>query len=323
MSMLIPVILVLISTTVVLLSLSSLKYDKEDRTASFGSSSRRIVCVYSGSSDNYKKNLEEGLKKAAKDFDIGVMFHHFKPLEVEEHCEELDKAIAAKVDGIITNVPDTEAVREYIEIAHKKNIPVILIESDLPDSRRISFIGTNNYAYGVHAGKLMYSATKGLARTALFINPGAAKPDLKQQGYMNTISNYPDMGIELFDVAEASVIEYINTVQSVFVDQPQIDSFLCTDTESTLGVVRAMIEFNKTYNVVIGSGDSTEIMKHIQNGIIYASLVEDTYSIGYLSVECMLKHLMGESISESVNPNILEIRKENVDSFLNDRKDMN
>lgn len=282
---------------------------------------RRFVCVYSGSSDYFKNNLKAGLEKASEDLDLWVKLYCFKPPETDKHCEELDKAIASKVDGIITNIPDSGAIHKYIDAAYSKNIPVILIESDLPGSRRISFIGTNSYTYGVNAGKLMLSASKGKANTAMFTDPGISRYSLKEQGFMDTIRDYPDMSVERFDVAEPSIIEYINTAQAVLIDNTHIDSFFCTDAESTLGVVRAMIEFNKTDKIVIGSGDSDEILKHVKNGMIYASLVEDPYSIGYLSAECLLKHIKGESVSESVNPDIIAILKENVDQFLNERKD--
>lgn len=284
-------------------------------------STYRFVCIYSGSSDYYKYSLKEGLDKAAEELNAWVKFYKFKSFEVDKHCEALDKAIAAKVDGIITNIPSNDAIRSYIEAAHDKNIPVITIESDLPDSRRISFIGTNSYAYGVEAGKLMSLATGAKSKTAVFRNIDSSRFNLKNQGFQNNIRNNPGMSCEFFLAEEPSIIGYTNTAQSIFVNSPQIDSFFCSDTESTLGVVRAMIEFNKTNSVVIGSGDSEEILKYIKNGIIYASLVEDPYLIGYLSIGSLLKWKKGESISECVNPDIIILSKENIDSVLSARKD--
>ncbi len=284
-------------------------------------STYRFACIYSGSSDYYKYSLQEGLNKAAEDLDVWVRFHKFKSFEAEKHFEEMDKAIAAKVDGIITNIPVNDTMHSYIERACNSSIPVITIENDLPGSKRISFIGTNSYAYGVNAGKLLARATGGKARTAFFKNSDTGKFNLKNQGFQNTLKDNPGMEARMFNVKDPSIIEYTNAAQSIFVNYPDIDSFFCSDPESTLGTVRAMIEFNKTNSVVIGSGDSNEILKYIKNGIIYASLVEDPYSIGYLSVESMLKFKKGESISESVNPDVIVISKENIDAMLAERED--
>lgn len=281
----------------------------------------RFVCLYSGSSEYYKYALKEGLDKASEELNVWVKYYKFKSFESEKHCEAFDMALAAKVDGIITNIPVNGEIQKYIEAAYGEGIPVITIENDLPKSKRVSFIGTNSYAYGSEAAKLMIAATDGKSKTAIFKNLDTSKLNLKYQGFQNTIKNYPDMSSELFNINEPSIIEYTNVAQSIFVNHTQIDSFFCNDAESTIGAVRAMVEFNKTNKIVVGSGDSEEILKYIKDGIIYASLVEDPYSIGYLSVNSLLKYKKGEGISQLVNPDIIVITKDNVDKVLAERKD--
>ncbi|HHV97986.1 MAG TPA: sugar ABC transporter substrate-binding protein [Clostridiaceae bacterium] len=282
----------------------------------------RLFCVYSGSSDYYKYLLKEGLDDAASELNAWVKFYKFNSSEVDKHCEALDKAITAKVDGIITNVPLKNEIFNYIELAYNRNIPVITIEDDLSNSKRISSIVTNSYAYGKNAGRLMILATEGEATTAIFdSNSNFSKNEIKNKGFIDAIKNYQGMNVEKYNVKEPSIIEYINLAQSIFINNPDVNSFFCPDIESTLGVVRAMVEFNKTNCIVIGSGDSQEILNYIKNGIIYASLVEDPYSIGYFSVECMIKHLNGGSISESINSDVIIVTRNNVDNVLAERKD--
>lgn len=283
--------------------------------------SLRLICIYLGNSDYYRDQLHDGLIKAAIEQDVWIKFVSIKPYESDKHYEELDKAIAAKVDGIITNVPDGKMVKKYIDSACANGIPVVTIESDSPESKRISFVGTNSYAYGIRAAKLMISASGENARTAIFKNSDNNKLNLKNQGFQNTIKDQSDMNTELFTVQESSAIEYANAAHSIFIDNPAIDSFFCPDAESTLGVVRAMIEFNKIKGAVIGSGDSLEVLKYIKNGLVYATLVEDPYSIGYLSVSNLCKYRNGESISEFINTDVIAISRDNVDKILAHRKD--
>jgi len=287
-------------------------------TISPNTSSLRLVCIYSGTSDYYKISLEKGLKKAAQEHNIWVDFINLKSYELDKHCTELDKAIASKVDGIITNVPSSNMIGQYIEKASDNNIPVITIESDLLNSKRISFIGTNSYAFGVNAAKLLMKASK-KSKIANFKNSTIDKYNLKNLGFRNTLSD--DMKTEMFIADEHSVIEYTNLAQTIFIEHADINSFFCPDAESTIGVVRAMIEFNRTNSAVIGAGDSEEILEYIKNGLIYASLVEDSFSIGYSSVNCIHKYLKGENISESINPEILVITKDNADTVIKERKD--
>ncbi len=291
---------------------------KDNASVSVNSSVIRLVCVYSGTSDYYKASLEKGLKKAAREHNIWVDFISLKQYETDKHSTELDKAIASKVDGIITNIPDSKIVSQYIEKASGCNIPVILIESDLPNSGRLSFVGTNSYAYGLTAAKLLPKSSQKI-KIANFKNADIDKYNLKNLGFRNALPG--GMETEMFVVNENSVIEYTNMAQSIFLEHSDINSFFCTDAESTIGVVRAMIEFNKTDSLVIGAGDTEEIVEYIKNGLLYASLVEDSYSIGYLAVNCIFNHINGENISDSINPEIIVITKDNVDKVINERKD--
>lgn len=281
----------------------------------------RFVFIYSGNSDYFKHSLKEGIDKAAKNFNVWVNFIDFKLYEEEKHCEELDKAVAARVDGIITNIPDAEVIKKYVDLAFENSIPVITIENDLDYSRRISFIGTNSYEFGVNAANQIISASSGNISVAVFSPTSLSRQDLKNQGFINTVSDTHRIITELFAVEETSIIGYTNTAQSIFVNHPHINAFFCPDTESTLGVARAMIEFNKTDNILIGSGDSDEILKYIKSGLIYASLVEDPLSIGFLSVQNMHKYLKGESVSESINPDVIIITKDNIERVLAEREE--
>lgn len=292
---------------------------ENNRTMPANTNTLRLVCVYSGTSDYYKASLEEGLKKAAQENNIWFDFISLKSYEIDKQCTELDKAIASKVDGIITNVPDSKIIGQYIDRASDNNIPVVTIESDSPNSKRISFIGTNSYAFGVNAAKLLMKAASGKYKIANFKNAATDKYNLKNVGFRNTISS--DIKTEMFIADEHSIMEYINMAQTIFTEHSDINSFFCPDAESTIGIVRAMIEFNRTDATVIGAGDSEEILEYIRNGLLYTSLVEDSFSIGYLSVNCILKHLNGENISDSINPEIIVITKDNVDMYINERKD--
>lgn len=277
----------------------------------------RLICVYSGTSDYYKTLLEKGLQNAAKENNIWLQFVNLKSYETEKHCTELDKAIASKVDGIITNVPDDSMIEPLIDKAYSKNIPVILIENDLPNSKRISFIGTNGYAFGSSAAKLLLKASE-KAEAAIFKNTAIDKYDLKNLGFRDALPG--DIKTEMFIADKYSVMEYTTLAQTIF-NTSGINSFFCPDSESTIGVARAVIEFNKTNSTVIGSGDSEEILQYIKNGLIYASQVEDWFSIGYLSVTTMLESIQGENISETVNPEIIVITKYTIDKFMDERRD--
>ena len=54
--------------------------------------------------------------------------------------------------GILVSAADPELMRDAIDSAAAAGIPVITIDSDSPKSKRLTFIGTNNYQAGQMSG---------------------------------------------------------------------------------------------------------------------------------------------------------------------------
>jgi ribose transport system substrate-binding protein len=64
-----------------------------------------------------------------------------------------EDAIAAGVDGIAVSAIQADAFAPVIDGAIEKGIPVITFDSDSEKSRRLVYIGTNNYEAGRRAGE--------------------------------------------------------------------------------------------------------------------------------------------------------------------------
>ena len=89
--------------------------------------------------ENWKK-IYQGAKDAGKGDQIPIE-NFGETLSGEYSTEELmEMAIADRVDGIIVQVSDEEAVSAQIDKAEEQNIPVITIRSDAPASKRVSSV---------------------------------------------------------------------------------------------------------------------------------------------------------------------------------------
>ena len=76
--------------------------------------------------------------------------------EASSQTEALRYALLSGADGIITGgmepSPDTEAV---IREAREKGVPVVYVDSDLEESARSCYIGSDNYEVGRMAGEFL------------------------------------------------------------------------------------------------------------------------------------------------------------------------
>ena len=75
--------------------------------------------------------------------------------DVNMQLEIMENLISMGVDGIAIVPADSDAIAPYIDKAIDAGIPTICFESDVPQSKRMGFLGTYNYNAGRHLGSVV------------------------------------------------------------------------------------------------------------------------------------------------------------------------
>lgn len=75
----------------------------------------------------------------------------------EKQAEVVEALIEKGVDGMLISCNDAEQMREVIDRAVDAGITVATFDSDSPDSKRVFYIGSDNYALGQEAARQMRS----------------------------------------------------------------------------------------------------------------------------------------------------------------------
>ena len=102
-----------------------------------------------------------GFTKAAGLFKVRADFVGPNSYDPKAERDALDQAVQQKATGILLGVTDPVLLQDSIDKAIAAGIPVITMDSDAPASKRLFFIGTNNYAAGVSGGMRLAQELKG------------------------------------------------------------------------------------------------------------------------------------------------------------------
>ena len=97
----------------------------------------------------YWKTAASGFYKAAKEMNMPVEVLGPTSYDPKAEASEFRSAVSKGATGILVSAADAEVLRPEIDAAINQGIPVIAIDADSPNSKRLFFIGTNNYAAGV------------------------------------------------------------------------------------------------------------------------------------------------------------------------------
>lgn len=240
-----------------------------------------------------------GMKAADQELGTNTKCIGFKSLNETMQIEAIQKAIYSKADGIITAAtsvtPELEAV---INQAVKEKIPVVLVDSDLPESDRSCYIGTNNLEAGRMAAKDMIEATDGKAQIGILISDLDNSNQRKRvQGFREEIQVCEEMEIVRIMECDSDKIKVRKLFQQMLQENPRIDAVYCTEETASeiVGEQLIKMKLDPRNMHVIGFGMSENIWNYIETGYYDSSIVQDNYSQGYLAVAQMKDYINGKN----------------------------
>ena len=133
----------------------------------------KIGCVIISSAVNMLyAQVEESIRKTAAelaDYNIEVLIRHIAPGNPANQNRLIDELCAENIKGLVLcgyNLSETAA---RIDQLADRGIPVVTACTDLPDSRRIAHVGSNNRKSGRMAGQLVKLISGDCARIGIVV----------------------------------------------------------------------------------------------------------------------------------------------------------
>src|SRR3984893_3678478 len=113
-----------------------------------------------------------GLFQAAQQLKVRSEFAGPDTYDPKAEQQAFQQAVQSKASGILISVADPALMKDDIDRAIAAGIPVITVDSDAPASKRLLFIGTDNYHAGEIGGQRLGEGMKGKGNGGGFFVPG-------------------------------------------------------------------------------------------------------------------------------------------------------
>jgi ribose transport system substrate-binding protein len=245
--------------------------------------------------------------------------------------DALDNAVQRKATGILLAVTDPTVLKDSIDKAIAAGIPVVTMDSDAPASKRLFFIGTNNYQAGVNGGLRLAQELKGKGNVVVFSMPNQPNLQDRLRGYRDALDHTPGIKItRVVDIQGDPRIAFDTTTQIVGKEKDQVDAFVCLEAQSGKEVAGVLGSYHVTGKVVMAMDTDPETLEWIQKGGIAATIAQKPYTMAFVGMQ-MLDNLYHQKpptldtdwskdsfapIPSFVDTGSALIDKSNVDSFL-------
>jgi ribose transport system substrate-binding protein len=256
---------------------------------SYHEKDERYVLIAANINLPYWQEADAGLRDVAKELGIGVKAEMDGPASYspKEEVDAFQKAVASHPAGILISVTNPEMFQAPIAAAIASGIPVICLDSDAPDSKRVMFIGTDNFRAGQESAKRMADILKGHGDIVLVTIPGQLNLEERVRGVNEALKKYPGIKIvqTLNDSGDSNkAFDAVNALLSA--KKTKVDGILCLEASGGAGTAGALRRVDMNGKVPVVSFDKDpETLDWIDRGAINATVAQKPYLMAYYGVK--------------------------------------
>src|SRR6201987_1694441 len=236
----------------------------------------------------YWKTAGTGFANAASQLKVRSDFSGPQNYDPKAERDAVDQAVQKKATGILLGVTDPTLLKDSIDKALAAVIPVITIDSDAPTSKRLFFIGTNNYQAGFTGGQRLAQELKGKGSVVVFTMPDQPNLQDRLRGYKDALAKTPDIKItRVVDIQGDPRIAFDTTTQIVGKERDKVDAFVCLEAQSGKEVAGGLNSYHVTGKVVIAMDTDQETLDWIQKDVIAATIAQKPYTMAFVGMQML------------------------------------
>jgi len=232
-----------------------------------------------------------GFEAAAKELGFNGQYVGPQGIDPAEMVNQIELAIASKVDGIITMPIAPTAMRPVIKKAAQAKIPVVFVGAEDPESTALAFIGTNEAELGKQGGNAIKArfGSKPLRAIVLQSTMDASFAIKARDGYLAALKDYPDFKMVTNEACNSDMQIAMQKFEAAFKAYPEINLVIGVCGEAGPAAAKVIKE-NKLQNkiTVVAIDDVAETMDLVKNGAIWGTEAQNFYKMGNLGAKILV-----------------------------------
>ncbi len=248
--------------------------------------------------------------------------------------EEFQATLGKKPAGILVSVSDPKVIQPDIDAAMARGIPVITMDSDAENSKRLLFIGTDNYKAGTMGAQTLVKQLNGKGNVVVYTMPEQANLAQRMHGYTDILSTHSGIKVvQTVDIKGTATIAFDTTTDMVKKNAKGIDAFVCLEAIACPEVADVLDREKITGKTIIAMDADDRTLQWIQKGMITATIGQKPFTMAYYGIKMLddLYHnkpaTLGRdwkqdafsTLPEFVDTGVTMIDKSNVGEFIKAR----
>ncbi len=230
-----------------------------------------------------------GLFQAAMQLKVRSEFAGPDTYDPKAEQQAFQQAVQSKATGILVSVADPTLMKDDIDRAIAAGIPVITVDSDAPASKRLFFIGTDNYHAGQIGGQRLAKELNGKGNVVVFTIPEQANLKERLRGYRDALEATPGIKItRVVDMKGDSRVAFDTATEIVGNDKKEhVDAFVCLEALSGKEVATVLSQHDVKDKIIIAMDTDDKTLEWIQKGVIAATISQKPYTMSFVGLKML------------------------------------
>jgi len=269
---------------------------------------RRIAVIPKGTSSVFWESVRLGAQKAGDEFGYEISWNGPElESDRERQIQIVEDFIALKVAGVVLAPNGSNALVPKVEEMFAKNIPCVIIDSEINTDKYVSFAATNNYQGGVIAARRMGKILNGKGKVIVTkFMPGSGSTINRENGFIDTIEKeFPDIEIVDTKYGMATVETALQAAEDLLTKHAQLDGLYASNASTSVGSAQALQSQGRTDNIKMVGFDAEEtLIDKLRSGVIDSLVVQDPYKMGYIGVKTLVDKINGKEVPKLIDTGV-------------------
>jgi ribose transport system substrate-binding protein len=275
----------------------------DDRGGSHGPLT--IAVIPMGTTHEFWKSVHAGALTAARELGVEIIWKG--PLKEDDRNEQVqvvETLSGAGVDALVLSPLDDRALLRPVADARRAGIPTVIFNSALQGEEHVAFISTDNYQGGAMAARAMGRLTGGRGRLILIrLKVGVEGTTKREEGFLATLrAEFPEITV-LSDnqYAGTSTEMAYQTMENLLSRFADVEAVFTPNESTTFGALRALQDHGLAGKVIhVGFDASAKLIEALEKGELHGLVLQEPFTMGYLSLKTAVAHLRGEPFEKTV-----------------------
>ncbi len=247
----------------------------------------------------YWQEAGAGLRKAAAQLQVKAEMTGPDTFDPKQQQAEFQRVAKLKPSGFMVSPADPKLLKDDIDAAIAAGIPVIAMDSDAPASKRLLFIGTNNYQAGMMGGRTAVREMHGKGNVVVFMTSGQANLEERLKGYRDAFEGSPQIKVvEVVDIHGDPRVAFDRAMDIISKGKPQVDTFVSMESMSAKEVAEVFDRKKVKGKTIVAMDTVVGTLEGIDKGLIAATIAQKPFTMAFYGLKVLddLHHHKPESL---------------------------